>query len=226
MHSEGIYCGPDVLYHILMNQKDMIDYYRLNSKKNFLKNPNCDEGKAITFPTSGYESPKTTGWICGHGGDWKLEKHIGCDSYPPDAGNPQCNLVSSYMSCDRRQEIDLSEYFPKIGELISNGFSVKLLWQVWVAPRYDCKSKFSAKLDISDKTIKLREINLEAGRQWVELTEEVDITKLLRGKTMFTYTETAKDRQYWAGHYGAKVLSPSIRVRIGKSSGKASASNK
>ena len=79
-----------------------------------------------------------------HRGDWKIERHRGCDPFPAEARFARYNCVTSYSSCLRHQKIDLSKWYPNIANLITNGFKVRVYWTVWIAARYDCHSKYRA----------------------------------------------------------------------------------
>ena len=219
MHSE-----PDILHYILFDRKEMMNYYLLQRKTNLLKNINMDDGQGTL---SGRENfpPNYEHWDYYHG-DWRIERHIGCDPFPPEAGIAAYNTVTSYFSCSRKQKIDLTKWYPNIGNLIKSGFAVRLHWNVWIAARYDCHSIYSAYImygDVNDsdddcddgddsERILLGKRDLPAGRKWTKLSSSVDLDPS-KG-TSFSYFESGQDSKFWAGHYGAKILNPTINVRI------------
>ena len=104
---------------------------------------------------------------------------------------------------------------------------MRLDWNVWIAARYDCHSIYRAYIlfedqesnaqwndmsDDDDKKILLGKHNIPAGRKWIKLSSTVDLDPA-KG-TAFTYYEAGQDSKFWAGHYGSKILNPTITVRI------------
>ena len=210
-----IYAGSDILYYLLKDFKFMRNYYILNSKDNFLKNVNMDKGLEHWGPSSKQKEskkPQTCDWQSVTGG-WKIETSVGCDPFPTEAGPAFNNAVTSYMSCCREQEIQLSRWLPNIGILMQDGYKVRVSWSVWVAPRYDCGSKFSACIESQGTEIELANVRLNAGRKWLKLTKSADLD-ISDGDCLFTYKESGQDTQFWNGHYGVKILNPAISVKI------------
>ena len=216
----NIHSAPDVLHFILFDRKEMISYYQLQCKSNLLRNINMDVGKADLTEEENF-NPNPKYWDY-HRGDWKIERHRGCDPFPAEARFARYNCVTSYSSCLRHQKIDLSKWYPNIANLITNGFKVRVYWTVWIAARYDCHSKYRAfilygaggrKSDENNcENIPLGNENIPAGRKWLKLSKTIDLNPS-KG-TVFWYYESAQDGKFWAGHYGAKILNPTIAVRI------------
>lgn len=216
LKKNNIYCKPDVLHFILFDRKEMVSFYSLQRKSNLLKNVNL-AGKLRDNPTREENfAPKFDDWQ-DYSGDWKIERHVGCNDWPLEAGSVNYNAVTSHMRCKRCQEIDLSKWYPNIVSLLSNGFKIRVYWHVWVAARYDCHSYYEAKLRFSgpngDEYIDLASAELAAGREWKKLTATCDLEMK---KSTLLYFDYGIDRKYWAGHYGAKILNPTITVRIVK----------
>jgi hypothetical protein len=224
LKDKNIYCEPDILHHILFDRREMINYYLLHGKTNLLKNINFDDGVAKDLSGSENFVPSYEHWD-EFIGDWRIERHIGCDPYPAETNIAAYNTVTTYFSCSRRQKIDLSKWYPNIENLIQSGFKVRLYWHVWIAARYDCKSMYRAYImydDLHEDLVHNDEVNsdkillgkkdLPAGREWVRLSSTLDLDPS-KGSS-FSYYDAGQDGQYWRGHYGVKVLNPTICVRI------------
>ncbi|KAL5265949.1 hypothetical protein ACHWQZ_G006554 [Mnemiopsis leidyi] len=224
---KNIHVEPGILHYILFDRKEMMNFYILQSKSNLLKNVNFDDGKG---DLSGGENfpPNFDHWHYHHG-NWRIERHVGCDPFPSEAICAKYNAVTTYFSCERKQKIDLSKWYPNIGVLLTNGYHVRLYWKVWIAARYDCHSIYQAFIlfenrnaeleDISNddteennNKIRLAKHNIPAGKKWIKLCSTLDLDPS-KG-TSFTYYEAGQDSKFWAGHYGSKILNPTITVRI------------
>ena len=214
LENSNVYAGSDILYHLLMNSQFMRNYFILNSKSNFLKNVNMDKGQenwGSSREKKESHAPVTIGWDIS--GDWMIENHVGCDPFPVEAGPASNNTVTSYQRCIRRQEVCLSGYMPNISALGHDGFKVRVFWSVWVAPRYDCGSKYSAYLKTKGVKIVLADVRLNAGKEWRKLSKTIEL-EIPSEESSFTYKEVGQDSKFWDGHYGAKILNPVIRVKI------------
>jgi len=165
-------------------------------KGNLLKNP-CFTGS--THP-----------WEIIYRGDYILEStgQGGCKPFPEEAGcdaNTRA-VVTSYTWFKREQSIPLSKV-PKMKRLFEL-YDVYAVWSVWIAPRFDCSSEYKAYINSE----LLSEVSLPAGREWQYHTESVKVDNMKELK----YSEQGKDRQFWAGHYGVKILNPTVRLRLQK----------
>ena len=233
LKKKNIHVEPGILHFILFDRKEMMAFYLLQSKTNLLRNVNFDDGIGDLRGNENFP-PNFDHWHYHHG-NWRIERHIGCDPFPAEATNAKYNAVTTYFSCERKQKIDLSKWYPNIENLLTNEYHVRLDWNVWIAARYDCHSIYRAYIlfedqesnaqwndmsnDESDdeeeesgKKILLGKHNIPAGRKWIKLSSTIDLDPT-KG-TSFTYYEAGQDSKFWAGHYGSKILNPTITVRI------------
>eukprot|EP00116_Pleurobrachia_bachei_P010318 sb/3470580/ len=183
---------------------------------NLLRNPNMDQGLEIN--TEERLEPNYEGWNIpnvryGDRGTFKVEHHFGSDPWPKEAGVARHNVVTTYYTGRRSQTICLVESVPTILGLLREGRRVQVYWSVWIAPRFDCGSHFTASISWGeDKRVELENVKLDAGTEWRKLEKVVTLDGCLDG--VFVYSETGIDRKYWLGYYGVKVLNPELNVRI------------
>ena len=216
----NVYAEEDILQYLSTPEK-LKQYYRVCTG-NMLSNVNMDEGKEDFSGRRESDKPNFRGWS-EIAGDWALERHIGADPYPSEAGSGFNNPVASYMVCGRSQKLHLSSIFPDHKVLLENGFQFNIVWHVWLAPRYDCKSKYYAYLyrqglPIEKKSNRLSDIDLArveipAGTKWVKHSRTVNLTSD-NDNAVWTYAEEGSDGQFWSGHYGVKIFNPTIRVQV------------
>ena len=177
---------------------------------NLLKNLNMDKGLE-TSEGREWKDPSYEGWE--RVGSFKIEKHVGCDPWPIEAGLVYHNVVTSYSAGTRRQKIQLQNKVPTILQQLKGGQKIQVHWSVWIAPRYDCGSRFTASLSWRGiDEVELEKMELSAGRKWIKLQKVVTLDGCLDGE--FVYSETGSDSRFWRGYYGVKILNPKITVKI------------
>ena len=148
---------------------------------------------------------------------FRIEKHVGCDPWPVEAGPAYHNVVTTYYEGVRTQTIRLESKLPTIAQqLKGSGRKVEVHWSVWIAPRFDCGSEFTATLSWnngSEKEIfELAHVELQEGGPWRKLEKVVVLKGCVDG--VFEYEEKGKDTRFLAGYYGVKILNPSIIVKF------------
>ena len=121
-------------------------------------------------------------------------------------------MVTSYFAATRCQKIQLQNKVPTIVQQLKGGRKIQVHWSVWIAPRFDCASEFSASLSWAGGEIELGSMKLCAGRKWIKLQKVVTLDGCLDGE--FCYKETGSDSQFLDGYYGVKILSPKITIKI------------
>ncbi|KZS17636.1 F-box only protein 2 [Daphnia magna] len=145
---------------------------------------------------------------------------VGSDIVPLEAEN-DCKLVenacfaTSYHSCSKEQIIDLSAlgFFPDVLKQCKPN----IYFKDWYAGRFDCGCVYECTFSLLDEAKNVIDdfqfrtsINQWEGREWhkvehcfKEYPESVRYVKFYHGGT---------DRQFWAGHYGAKMTGASVVV--------------
>lgn len=182
----------------------LLSSHHLQLNENLIKNP------------SGKDKMKY--WTVRHGGDGLcVESHpVGSDPIPEEAGLPtQHCFVTSYGKCTRLQDVDLQ----KLGfnSFIMDMLKPKIIISEWVCARWDCNSQsklFVSLIGKNSKTdVKLEWSSEDEGvvnRQWYELRKVV--TEYPDDLHKIRYCSEGKDRQFWAGHYGAKSAGSSVKI--------------
>ena len=147
-------------------------------------------------------------WTLPWGGNYILEKSGvgGAKHFPEEAGcteDTKC-IATSYTMFTREQTVNLLKV-PKIKQMFAL-YDVYACWSVWIAPRFDCKSEYKSWINGEV----MSDVELPAGREWSrhEGSVKVDL------KQGVVYKEQGKDRQFWAGNYGVKILNPTVRLRL------------
>lgn len=174
--------------------------------KNLIKNP------------SGAES--FSHWSVVHGGDGLIVESLpaGSDPIPEEAKLPtQHCFVSSYGLCSRRQVIHLPSL--RITPVVLKKLKPKFIISEWVSSRWDCRSESRLTVDFigrkSTKTINLgwsSDDDDVVQRHWYEVKKTV--TDYPADLYKIEYTNVSKDRQFWAGHYGAKTAGSSVKLLL------------
>ena len=121
-------------------------------------------------------------------------------------------MVTTHFRGTRCQKIQLQNKVPTIVQQLKGGRKIQVHWSVWIAPRYDCASRFSASLSWAGGEKEFGSVELSAGKKWIKLQEVVTLDGCLDGE--FVYKDTGSDSQFWAGYYGVKILSPKITIKI------------
>ncbi|XP_036447208.1 F-box only protein 44-like [Colossoma macropomum] len=175
-------------------------YFLFKEARNLLKNPSADES------FSGWE-------IIQNGGDgWTIERIF---APHPDNTVTKC-FVTSYHSCLKCQLIDLEKegYSPAFLDEMQPDIVIS----DWYAPRRDCGSKY-------DICVELLNQNQEAiqtfqpesvffpqwnDQQWKEMKHV--FKNYGRGVRFIRFTHGGQDTKCWAGYYGIRVTSSSVKV--------------
>lgn len=143
---------------------------------------------------------------------------VGTKELPEDAGQPtQHCFVTSYGECIRSQGISLR----CLG--IDNWMMEILKPQIhiseWVAARFDCHSQ-SRIIVVMKGSKDTKEVKLF----WSSDKDDVMLEKWYKVETVvldyptglwqIKFTNIGKDRQFWAGHYGAKTAGSTVELVI------------
>lgn len=167
-------------------------------KGNLLENPNFAGNNKHPWVSRGDYILETSG----AGGAKEFPVEAGCNE------STKC-ITTSYMTFERKQSINLSKV-PKMRQLFAL-YDVYVCWSVWIAPRFDCCSEYKSWLNGKE----MSDVQLPAGIEWSHHEGRVEVNKK-RGINIIEYKEQGKDRQFWAGHYGVKILSPTVRLKLQK----------
>lgn len=178
------------------------DYLHLNT--NLILNPSGQEGFKH--------------WTVKHGGDKIIVEDVpaGSDPIPDEAGLPtQHCFVTSYSTCIRIQVINLESIGldPQIVDILKP----KVHISEWVSARWDCHSENQVIVEFRGaENRNLVSMNWSSdkddviGSKWYKM--EKIVVDYPRGLKIIKYSNVGKDRQFWAGHYGAKTAGSSVKL--------------
>lgn len=122
--------------------------------------------------------------------------------------------ATTYLMCSKYQVIDLLSH--KIDKEILTSLKPKLEISEKYAARHDCGAEYHLKVVFYDeKFTQLDQIQfddfIEAGTkgEWKEFRRVVDV--LPENIRYLLYHHYGKDTFFWAGHYGIKITSSTIK---------------
>ena len=188
--------------------------------QNLLENPNCDKGLEFEEDISGPMPLKLAnieGWTVNDRGCFKLEKNVGLESWPAEAGFAHHNVATAYDDGVRSQTIRLESKLPVVAQqLKGSGRKVEVHWSVWVAPRFKRGSQFTASLSWSKGSetehFELARVDFNTDKMWRKLEKVVVLDGCDNG--VFEYKERGNDSRFWPGYFGVKILNPTITIKI------------
>ena len=191
-----------------------------------MRNPNLDEGLETS---EGVENKDASyaGWdvVDDQGGGefelldirraFKIEKHVGCDPWPEEAGLVYHNVVTTDFRGTRCQKIQLQNKVPTIVQQLNGGRKIQVHWSVWIAPCFDRPLRFFASVSWAGGEIELGSMGgmvWRSGGKWIKFRKVVTLDGCLDGE--FVYKDSGYDSRFRNGYYQVKILSPKITIKI------------
>uniref|UniRef100_A0AAR2J0L4 FBA domain-containing protein n=2 Tax=Pygocentrus nattereri TaxID=42514 RepID=A0AAR2J0L4_PYGNA len=175
-------------------------YFLFKEPRNLLKNPSAGEN------FSGWE-------IIRNGGDGWITDRIFAPH--PDKTVTKC-FLTSYRLCLKRQLIDLEKegYSPAILDEMQPDIVIS----DWYAPRRDCGSQYDICIELLNQfqeavqTLQPESVIFPQwnDQPWKEMTHV--FKDYGRGVRFIRFTHGGRDTQFWAGYYGIRVTSSSVKV--------------
>ena len=129
------------------------------------------------------------------------------DPFPEEAG---CNedtkcIATNNRRFTREQTVNLLKV-PKMKQMFAL-YDVYACRSVWIAPRFTNQSEYKSWINSEV----MGYVKLPAGIAWAHHEGSVKVDSLKKG---VVYKEQTKDKKYLLNLYGAKVLNPTVRLRL------------